>query len=504
MSSLSRISLVGDAGRVEIEKEGPGQWRGAGASATPVNPDAVRELLSVMTLLRPSRVAARKEEHGLGAGAAELGLKSASGQETVRFGAATDGQRYRWIGRSEASVSYLVEAHLVLEILAAIERLPSRKLFPSPWKVGESFAFTADGTSVRVDEKQQVSWSDREEASRASERQLASLRDTMRELEFSEGLPSALACQDGARYEFALGSRRTEIYECGMCGEQSMGLRSGAGAGCVQAQEWAELKALVASPIQLVERYVLAHRKAVIAFALKCGPVELEVDPKAVDPERLQEYWRAIDLGATQIRIAPPPPPLCTMKGQGFEVHFGKIGESWLAYSLPADSTAEPILRELHPDVGPLLRADEALFVSRKLISEDPLHATAIGVRQGAKEVQLTRGELLNHWLAEPSIGSELATSQWALGMREAVSRVEAESFVDTKARRRAFGKKVREISIEFVLPIQGQSAHYKLKVEAASPASATETRACRVQVNELPAAWLSEPDCQSLLVPIP
>ncbi len=507
IDSLRRIEIVAEpAESIAVERRGDGQWQGVDMQGAPLNPQALRDLVSAMTLLRASRKAARRPAHGISEASAFLKLEFAGGTREFAFGnTSADGSK-QWLGARDEGVSYLVETHLVREIFSARERLPSRKLLPSKPAAGQGLTWRGPTGWLKVHAGTQLEWSDREGSpARVSPLRFAEFREGLATLEFTEALAAETSCdQSRPLYELHYAEHSLNIRECGMCGPDSMGLKLGTRTGCVAAEHWLSLTRMIEQPTELLERLLLPTRKAESTFSIRCASKELAITPAKVDAERLQSWWSKIDRGASELTIAPPPPIVCTLEAEGWIVHFGEREGSWFAFQPPSEAGVESILWKLEPELGPLLRAEPSAFLSLHLIAQDPLHAIRIQVAEAGTSLTLVRGELLDDWKDSSGGLDAEAASQWAPKLAQALAGLRAQTFIPEAEQRKPAPRSGRRIEIDFALPSAEQSSQHQLWIRTAKPAKGLGASSCWAQVDTLPPARLSGEDCTVLLGPMP
>jgi hypothetical protein len=490
LSSLTKIDMVNAAGEPLSE---------AGA----VNADTAREFISVIRLLRSSREAAQRADLGFIGGAANLVLHNAGDRVEIRFGAVTLDGRHQWLSLDTSGPAYLVEKHLIDELLHLQGQLLSRKVLPSRPPAHARIELRGPGSWFQI-EKGMVTWPALEGLQApGSDPYIAVLRDALAALSFDDKPGDSPSCPPGLpAVVVRVGAETFEIQECAPCSPGRIGLSLGSRSGCAQADLWQQIWTWLAKPQLLAASWVLPTRTATGPFQLVCGERTVSVDPGMVDTQRLRDWWRRVDWSGRSLSVGSPPRPLCSVRGEGYEVHFGQVDGKWLAHRAPQPSAKVVLLRGVASNIEDLLRAESSRFLSRELISEEALSATRISIRDGAKQTVLDRSELVGVWSSQEQGLSELTSSELASVLLSALANLRAVDYVSSSERVRAPAKSGRRLTIDFAAPSDDASRHYEVWVVGAAAQSAD--RPCWAQVDDKPAAWLTPKACQRLLTKIP
>jgi hypothetical protein len=501
-ASLKQVTLVDSAGAaMSIEKDVGGEWRSVDQGEAPLDDNAVRELLAVMKLLRALRESPQSETRTPRSGGASLQYAWDQGSRQLRFGSLSADGKHQWVGLGEEGPALLVEAYLLREIQELRGRLLSRKLLRSWPNAASPLELRRGEEWLRV-AAQRVQWNGRDAAAPAalSETRAVQLRDDLAQLEFREALPPGAACKpEGLALQVQAGEQVLAIHSCSGCEPGSVGLVVGARTGCADASVWQRIVSLLVSPTELVELRFLPSREAPKSFTLACGQGELLIDAEAVDASRLQGWWHDLDASATSVSEGTQPFALCSLRGADFELRFGQRDGQWFALPAGGAEGESGLLYHLRPEAGALLHVGRAAFLSLGLISEDPLTSTRIAIREAGRERVLERGELADLWRAVGWPASDLAASQWALGLRSALSHLRATSIVEAGAPVPS-ASSGRRITIDFALPTSEGTRRYQLWV-APDAAAAKGSGECWVQVNAESPAWVAPETCALLLM---
>lgn len=500
LSSLTQIDIVDSAGEMlSIQRDDENRWQSTGARSGPVDAEAVRELVSVIKLLRSSRAAPQVAGLGVSSDRANLVLHDASGGVEIRFGAVAADGRHQWLSLDASGPAYLVEKHLIDELLDLRGQLLSRKLLPSRPPVQARIQMRGPNSWFQI-EKGTVTWQALEGLKApSSEEYVAELQGALATLEFDQEPGEAPSCPPGLpAVVVTVGAETLKIQECAPCSPTRIGLSIGSRSGCAQADLWQKIWTWLAKPGALVEPRLLPTRIPTGAFQLVCGERELGVDPGDVDTQRLRDWWRKVDGAGHSLSVGSPPRPLCSIRGDGYEVQFGQVDGKWVAHSAQQPSAQLVLLRGVGQNIEDLLRADSSRFLSRELISEEALSATRISIRDGAKQTVLDRSELVGVWSSQEKGLSELASSELASVLLSALSNLRAIDFVSSSERVEPSAQSGRRLTIDFAAPTDGGSRHYEVWVVPSAD------RSCWAKVDDKPAAWLAPEACQRLLTKVP
>ncbi len=505
LSSISHLTMVDGGGNVVAIKKGQGGiWLSSDVKAGPVDADAVRELVSVLALLRSVRESPRNPESGLGDAAPEVKIGSAEGELVLAIGATTGDGRHRWVGVDGRGPAYLVENHLIVEILDLRGRLLSRSLLPSRSDQDQRLSLRGPSGWLMA-ENGQVTWQGLEGLGVAvSAEGDVQLRGALADLEFEDPTAQGPNCPAGSPVLLVeFGSEKFEIQECEPCSSDRIGLSIGSRSGCTAAATWQTIQEFLASPTQLMETGLLPTRDVRGPVRVVCGERELAIDPSDADAQRLREWWRRLDGLGRSVSVGSPPPTLCTLRGDNYELHFGQIDKTWQAHYAQSPAAQNVLLRAVAPEIRDLLHVEASRFMSRDLISEEALNVTRVSLAEGAQETVLERGELAFAWRSPGGELSELDASELALSLVAVLSTLRADDFVSPDERIVPSPNSGRRLAIDYATPTDSESRHHDVWV-VARPKSSDQTRSCWAQVDAWPPAWLAKETCQVLLTKLP
>jgi hypothetical protein len=502
LSSLSQVEMVDASGTtLSIQKNEEGRWQSTAPNAGPVDGDAVRELVAVLALLRSTREGRRNAETGLAGKAASIRLHLPKrtvpkGTVEITFGAKAADGRHRWVAADESGPAYLVESHLIGELEELRGRLLSRKLLASRPGPEESIELRGTSNWFRINGGQ-VEYQDWGGLSAPiSEIGDARIRDALAGLEFEGEQEQGPTCTENSPgLLVTIGTEKLQILECGPCASGGIGLALASRSGCAQADLWQELKTSLGSPGQLIEPGLLPSRDVSGPFRIVCGERETSVDPALADAIRLRDWWRNVDSAGGAVTVGKAPPSRCTIVGEDFEMGFARVDGKWIAHDLRSAGAEKTLLRDVAPEIQDLLNADASRFLSRALISEEPLNATRISIREGGAEIVLERSELVGVWRTKGEGRSELDSSELASRLLSTLSSLRAQDFIPASERKYPSRNTGRRLSVDYATPTEGETRHYEIWVVTADRAAA-----CWALVDTKPPAWLSKVDCQALL----
>lgn len=471
-----------DLGDMTLEAVGgDGAWRLREPDEGAANGRAVADLLAAIELLDIKRRAHAESIHGLAAPRASLVVGFPGGErQHLRLGAESGDPRYTWVS-VVADEALLVETHLVDEILREARRLPSLRLLP--WRVDREQPLSLEwaGQTIRIDDGR-VSFSKTAGGLDAESHQI--LLSSLQALSFQDA--QALSCDSKGRVlSITHQEHSTAIEECGLCGDELIGLRSGGRTGCVSQADWESIVGLVSEPRRLLDVALLPTRIPKSDFSIRCDDEMIRIKHLEVDHRALTQWWQAIDRGAQGLEDpAAESHERCTIDLEESELKIVVSGTT--SY---AQRSGESAWWRVSEAAARLLRADALLFTSRTLIREEPILARSFQLRERNQAMRLHRGVLADGWNSDDDAMESATVAARARLWAETIAHLRVESFsTDTPT-----GKALRTIEATFESAL-GEDSIYRISIFRGGAW-------CLLQVDDGPVGPGDEQTCATLLL---
>ncbi len=480
ITALESVSLDVGGAHYQASKNNTGTWDCLAPLPGGVDSGALRRMHATLRLLRTIRSVPRSEEHRLeNRGQAVVTLVFPSQTRTLELGAVTADGSKQWVAIDHGPDAQLVEAHLLVELVASIKSLRNPQLVP--WQVDRTqlLRITSprgwielEGDAVRWGSGKGGRGDDDEHEVLADPAQVKGLLQILSEL--VESAPQG--CVSPPQISIAQGENIVMLSE----------------ELCVSPKPLATLLALLQAPVSLARMQLFASRQPTTDFSIHCGASEQEVRIADVDQAALRRWWRILDEAPQRLVATEPHKNLCTITGEDWTVAVGlrSVHDTQADVELVATSPHPGQLFVLDPKARQSFQNLATAFKSTLLIEEDAVFVRWLEVVDGAVKRRWRPGGQAGSWRDKDELLVRDAQAARLSAMATTLATLEAERFVQSNGAKR--GGRTRRIRAYFDAAIGEKETLHEIRLWG-------DSSACTVSVGEGPEAVLRAEDCGTL-----
>ncbi len=471
VSELASITLADGARVFAAERNAKGMWVTTAPKSGSASSTALARLRSALPLLRSMRQAKERPAHGTREGAPMLTLGFGPEKSvTMHVGVKTANAQSRWIRLGDAERVYLVESHLVAEILDSAMSLRSSRIVLWALSKTEPLRVSWETGAVEI-EQTTMRWSGNHPSG-----SYEAVVDPVRAQHWMESLEMLEETHD----EGCVHPPEIRIEQ----GDNRVQLLS---TSCLDPQQLATVVAGLEKPEYLAVMNLLPTRRPQEDFTINCGDTEREIQIGQVDQKALWAWWSGLDTSPRALTEKQGFKVTCTVRGSGWEVALG-IGRSgrWLAQS-PHASFEFVLDAEALPALEPL----RDLFRSAVLIEEDAAFLRRVEIVDAKGSRAVERDDRDGSWSITGSQLDAEAVSDWAGALGRTLGTLQAESFEGADTHR-TLAKGGVKLVVEFESAFGDQLNRYHLDLFG-------NAESCAVSVGDRAPATLATEDCAVL-----
>jgi hypothetical protein len=359
-------------------------------------------------------------------------------KRSLTLGALAADGRHQWVAMDRDANSYLVEAHLVTELLASIKSLRSLRVIP--WPIHRQQV-------LRVEDSRR--WLERD-------------ANIVRWSTAEGGVQEVVA--DRNKLQSWLQALSTLVVETENCaappdlrivqGDQVAHLSREL---CVSSEPLKTVLSAWEHPLDLARMRLFDTQRPLRDFSIRCESEERQVHIAHVEQDALWRWWAALDASPQRLVIDAPYDPMCTLGNAEWTLAIGKQGEE-----LVATSPHTGQLFVLRPDVEASLQNLSALFQTTLLIKEDAVFLRRLAISGAGATTSWERSGQADSWSESGGTSAPSETALLLSSLARTLATLQAESFVQSP---KPPGPPVRTIESFFESAIEEGGKTYSLKL---------------------------------------
>lgn len=460
------VELRSQDGFYEASKSAEDAWVCSSPQPGLADSDAVRRMLASARLLRSIRSAPRAPQHGIDNDASVVTLSFFGGlKRSLTIGALTANRRHQWVAMDSDASSYLVEAHLVAELLASITSLRSLRVIP--WAIHSQQVLRVEDAQRWLErDANVVRWNTTAGEVQEIVADRGKLQSWLQAL--SKLMVEAEDCEAPPNLRIVQGNRSAQL----------------SGELCVSSGPLAIVLSAWERPLDLARMRLFDTQRPLRDFSIRCESEVRQVHIAQVEQDALWGWWAALDTAPQRLAIDAPYEPLCTLGNEEWTIAIGKQGEDLVATS--PHSGQRFVLR---PEVEASLQNLSALFRNTLLIKEDAVFLRRLSISGAGATTSWERSGQADSWSKSGGSPAPLETALALSNLARTLATLQAVRFVQAPKTPKP---SARTIESFFESAIEEGGKTYSLKLWGGP-------KACTVSIANGPHAHLLPQDCSVL-----